>query len=483
MSLLRTAVRLGKWFASALVVLALAVYFVRAFESRRLPPLGPEHRIEFENEFDASMEDSTDWDAYLAIEDKLAAELDEKIPSASRAGSPADRYFAGSQTWPGRFGGNWNRSWEMTVPSARGVAVLLHGLSDSPYSMLATAETLAGAGYNVVTVRMPGHGFAVGGLKQTNHEDWQAAVRIAVRRAMQRPGAEQSFLLVGYSNGGLLAVDYALHCGSSVEGLPCPDGLVLLSPAMTVRPAAALMDLHAAISWMPYFERFAWLEILPEIDPFKFTSFPKHAVWEIYGIAKHVNRELADPQQTQKLPPILTFQSAIDYTVGSNGIVDSLYGRLQANGSELVLYDVNRNSTMLALMKTIPPDPAAAFVARAPLNYGVTVLKNRDPSTNAVEAERLAAGAAEPEFEATSLRWPAQVYSLSHIAIPFRPDDAVYGDGSTPDAASPELTFGAMAPRGEKNVLQLPADYFLRMRYNPFFAFQAQVLTEWLGTL
>ena len=73
MSLLRTAVRLGKWFASALVVLALAVYFVRAFESRRLPPLGPEHRIEFENEFDASMEDSTDWDAYLAIEDKLAA--------------------------------------------------------------------------------------------------------------------------------------------------------------------------------------------------------------------------------------------------------------------------------------------------------------------------------------------------------------------------------------------------------------------------
>ena len=482
MSLLRTAIRVGKWSASALAVVVLAVYFMRAFESRRLPPLGPEQRIVFENEFTAAMEDSTDWDAYLAIEDKLAAELDEKIPSASRAGSPADRYYEGSQTWPGRFGGNWNRSWEMTVPSARGVAVLLHGLSDSPYSMLATAEALAGAGYNVVTVRMPGHGFAVGGLKQANREDWQAAVRIAVRRAMQRPGSEQSFLLVGYSNGGLLAVDYALHCGD-VGDLPCPNGLVLLSPAMTVRPAAVLMNLHAAISWMPYFERFAWLEILPEIDPFKFTSFPKHAIWEIYGIAKHVNRELGDPQQAQKLPPVLTFQSAIDYTVGARGVVDSLYDRLEANGSELVLYDVNRNSTMLPLMKTVPPDPADAFLARAPLNYGVTVLKNHDATTNAVEAESFAAGATEPEFEATSLRWPTQVYSLSHIAIPFRPDDAVYGDGSTPDATSPEVTFGAMAPRGEKNVLQLPPDYFLRMRYNPFFAFQAQVLTGWLDTL
>jgi alpha-beta hydrolase superfamily lysophospholipase len=471
----------GKWLGITLVVLVLAVYFLRAFGSRSMPPLGPEHRIEFANEFDASMEADTDWDAYLAIEDRLAAELDEKIPSASRAGSPADRYFAGCQTWPGRFGGNWNRSWELAVPSPRGVAVLLHGLTDSPYSMLATGESLAAAGYNVVTVRMPGHGFAVGGLKQANSEDWQAAVRIAVRRAMQRPGAEQSFLLAGYSNGALLAVDYALHCDSAEE-LPCPDSLVLLSPAIAVRRAAAIMNLHTAISWMPYFEKFAWLEILPEIDPFKFTSFPKHAAWEIYRLARRVNRELAIPERAGGLPPVLTFLSAVDYTVDTKAVVASLYDRLPENGSRLVVYDVNRNSTMLPLMKTIPPDPADTLLARAPLHYGVTILKNRDASTNAVDAGILDAGSTEPRSEETSLRWPTQVYSLSHIAIPFRADDAIYGDGSMPDAASPDVTFGAMAPRGERNVLQLPPDYFLRMRYNPFFPFQSRVLTEWLDT-
>ncbi len=53
-------VKLAKWIASMLAVLLLTVYFVRAFDLRDLPALGPEHRIEFEYEFDASQEDHVD---------------------------------------------------------------------------------------------------------------------------------------------------------------------------------------------------------------------------------------------------------------------------------------------------------------------------------------------------------------------------------------------------------------------------------------
>ncbi len=389
-----TALKFGKWLATVLTVLVLTVYFSLALDARRMPPLGPEHRINFDEEFNASMEDETDWATYLAIEDRLAAELEAKIPSDTRPASPADRYFADSLSYPGNFDGNWNHSYELTVPEPRGVAVLLHGLTDSPYSMLATAQTLAGAGYNVVAARMPGHGFAVSGLVQARWEDWTAAVRIAIRRAMKRPGADQSLLMVGYSNGGLLAVDYALQCDNSEE-LPCPDGLVLMSPGIAITSAAAVMNWHAVISWLPYFEKFKWLSVLPEIDPFKFTSFPKRAAWEVHKISSRVHERLADPVQAARLPPVLTFQSVVDDTVGATAIVKTLYQRLPANGSELVLYDVNRNSTMLHLMKKQPEDPAAYFASIAPLDFGVTILKNRDASSNAIDAATLPAGQTE----------------------------------------------------------------------------------------
>jgi len=470
----------GRWLATGVVVLVLTIYFGRAFDARRMPQLGPEHRIEFDEEFNASMESETDWAAYLAIEDNLTAELEEKIPSESRPDSPADRYFAHSLVHPDNFDGNWNHSYELKVPSARGVAVLLHGLTDSPYSMLATAQTLAGEGYNVVAMRMPGHGFAVSGLLQARWQDWTAAVRVAIRRAMQRPGAEESLLLVGYSNGGLLAVDYALQCDSSEE-LPCPDGLVLMSPGIAITSAAAVMNWHAFISWIPYFERFKWLQVLPEIDPFKFTSFPKQAAWEVHKLSSRVHDMLADPDKAATMPPVLTFQSIVDNTVGATAIVSTVYDRLPPNGSELVLYDVNRNSTMLQLMEEVPGELADHFVARAPLHFGVTILKNRDPSTNAVDVQTLLADKTEASIEETRLRWPIEIYSLSHIAIPFRPDDLLYGNGSITSESS--VTLGALAPRGERDVLQLAPEYFLRIRHNPFFGFQSQRLTEWLDGL
>ena len=40
--------------------------------------------------------------------------------------------------------------------------------------------------------------------------------------------------------------------------------------------------------------------------------------------------------------PILTFQSVVDFTVSTRAIVNALYVNLPANGSELVLFDLNR---------------------------------------------------------------------------------------------------------------------------------------------
>ena len=467
-------------FLVPLLCVGSAIFFMRAMDARKMPDLGAEHRVRFLNEFSANQEPDTDWQAYLRIEDALAAELDDKILKGRAAVGLVDRYSRNSLTFPDRFDGNWNRSYELAAAAPIGVAVLLHGLSDSPYSLLATAEALAGAGYNVVVPRMPGHGFAVGGLQQARSEDWIAATRIAVRRAMQLPASERSMIIAGYSNGGLLAVDFALRCAD--VGLPCPDKLVLISPAITVTRLASVANLHGFVSWMPYFEKFAWISILPEIDPFKFTSFPKRAAWEIRKVSRRVAGMLDDPARVALLPPILTFQSIVDSTVGSTAISDTLYRKLPDNGSKLIVYDVNRNHTAVHLMNSLPANTLELLDATSSQTYDLTLLRNRSGLGLDVESVTLAAGSIELQTVATGLKWPADVYSLSHIALPFRADDQIYGDGRLNRGDEFSVVLGAMAPRGERGVLTLPADFFLRARYNPFHRYQTEEMIRWLGT-
>jgi alpha-beta hydrolase superfamily lysophospholipase len=65
-----------------------------------------------------------------------------------------------------------------------------------------------------------------------------AAVILAMKHLESKVGDAPIYLL-GYSNGGALSVMYALD---SLEdsSLPRADGLILLSPAIGVSPAAAL---------------------------------------------------------------------------------------------------------------------------------------------------------------------------------------------------------------------------------------------------
>ena len=104
-----------------------------------------------------------------------------------------------------------------------------------------------------------------------------------------------------------------------------------------------------------------------------------------------MHSELALPSEAEKLPPIITFQSVVDNTVSARAIVSLLYDKLTANGSQLVVYDVNRNSTALHLMKDQPPDIGEYFQSLGSLDYGVTIVRNRD-SGNDIELLKIKPG-------------------------------------------------------------------------------------------
>jgi esterase/lipase len=469
-------IKISKRIIYTVIILLITIYFVRAFDARGHMQLRDEHRITLEHEYSFKMEGKIDWSQYLELESKLVDELANKINSNPGHSRRIDRHVSTSPANPDNYKKNWNLSYVLKPNTIHGAAVLLHGLTDSPYSVKSTAELLRDNGLMAFAPRMPGHGLAVGSLRQAKWEDWLSVTKIAMQEADEQRKPEQPLILVGYSNGGLLAVRYTLECINDSE-LPCPDGLILLSAAIEVSPVALLANLHALTSWLPYFEQFQWESVLPEVDPFKFTSFPKKPGWEIYQLVKVVEKELAKFEDGDVLfPPTIAFQSLVDDTVNSHAALKFVQS-LPKNHHELVIYDVNQNEILVELMNRQPPNLDTVIREHAPYDFSVSVVTNRDPYTQSVHALELKFGQTEPVYHELNLEWPAGVFSLSHIALPFQMDDQIYGSNTTENT----YNIGMMSPRGERGVLNLSPNYFSRLRHNPFYQYQHKRITDWLG--
>jgi hypothetical protein len=106
---------------------------------------------------------------------------------------------------------------------------------------------------------------------------------------------------------------------------------------------------------------------------------------------------------------------------------------------------------------------------------------NVDSDTLAVETRTLEPGSATVARSPIDFAWPPHVFSLSHVALPFRSDDPLYGlDPSIPAGA---LALGRLSPRGERAVLTVPIDTLMRIGWNPFFELVMRELESWLESL
>jgi alpha-beta hydrolase superfamily lysophospholipase len=110
--------------------------------------------------------------------------------------------------------------------------VLLHGLTDSPYSLRHIARCYQKRGWTALGIRLPGHGTVPAALTRVTWPDWAAATRLAVREARRRAGG-RPLHIVGFSNGGALALDHAIEAVWS-PALTRPDRVILLSPMIGI---------------------------------------------------------------------------------------------------------------------------------------------------------------------------------------------------------------------------------------------------------
>lgn len=465
------------------LVLAAVFFAGRVAITQRSSPLQLWHTF-VPTELDAQQIDRASWSAYIQREndtmDEVQAAVSRQVPAEAR--TTANRYFDGSPMHPSHFKPDWNRSF-ILKPEGKpvGAVVLLHGLTDSPYSVRNLARSYAAKGFIAVAPRLPGHGTVPAGLTSAVWEDWMATARMAAREALTHIGADQPLHVVGYSNGGALAMKYALEAIDNPQ-LRKPDRVVLLSPMIGVTRFARFAGLAGIPAFFPAFAQAAWLGVVPEFNPFKYNSFPVNGARQSYRLSESLQEQLvrvAGKDGLAELPPVLTFQSVVDFTVSTSAIVTALYQNLPANGSELVLFDVNRSAKFGPLLSPSFYTALDGILPTGPQDYRLTVVANAATGNNSIVERSTAPGEGTAAVRPLDQTYPPGIFSLSHIAIPFAMDDPLYG--VTPDPKTQDnygVNLGTQAPRGERGGIILSMDGLLRVTANPFFPYMLKKMED-----
>ncbi|WP_234083291.1 alpha/beta hydrolase [Enterobacter quasiroggenkampii] len=477
-------IALAKKTGMVVGIVLVVLLAVRVYLSQQGPELHLWHTWRAD-EMSVRELDNADFAGYLAREKAIFTDLDNAV-TAKTAGeeqTPLNRYYRQSLVWPGQFAPDANRSFVlMPAGKPRGAVVLLHGLTDSPYSVRRLAVNYQQHGFVAVVPRLPGHGTAPGALTDVDWEMWLAATRLAVREATRLAGDAVPLHLVGYSNGGALAMKYALDA-LDAPALRKPQQVILLSPMIGVTDFARFAGFAGLPALLPPFAKAAWLNISPEYNPYKYNSFPVNAARQSWLLTKALQEQIgraAREKRLANLPPVLAFQSVMDSTVSTRAVVSGLFDQLPANGSELVMFDINQAASFRPLFKPSSWTATTALLPVAQRRYGVTIITNASEHSFSTVAKITPAGRTQETVVPLAQSWPQDVYSLSHVAVPFPPDDDLYG--REPGVKNRYgISLGTIALWGETSVLSVGKEALMRVTSNPFYDFMQERINSRIG--
>jgi carboxylesterase len=211
-------------------------------------------------------------------------------------------------------------------------ALLLHGLTGTPFELRPVADRLSRAGVRCLAPVLPGHESA-DALSRSSWLDWVAGAR----EALAALGETRRTLIVGSSMGALVA------CTLAAESPGRVDGIALLAPALELQPLGKLAGWLAGSTPMARF--------LPQIpkgggsdvgDPDAraanpcMETVPLRSVGELLAFQSHVDELLPRIRC-----PALVVAGALDGTVTVAG-ARRMAGRL-GGGARFVLLPRSRH--------------------------------------------------------------------------------------------------------------------------------------------
>lgn len=154
-------------------------------------------------------------------------------------------------------------------------ALLIHGLSDSPFYMKDIAQDLYKAGINVVAIKTRGHGTFAEDLQNATLENWKQDVHEGFLEALKYG---DKVLISGFSTGGALAIHTALY-------YPETAGLILFSPAVKISRKLTPISCYSVVQ---YFKPWVSDSEEPEDIPVKYRKMATNGVCQLYRLTKEI---------------------------------------------------------------------------------------------------------------------------------------------------------------------------------------------------
>ncbi|WP_022944961.1 alpha/beta hydrolase [Pseudoalteromonas ruthenica] len=191
------------------------------------------------------------------------------------------------------------------------VALLFHGLTDSPFSYHSLAAYFYRQGFTVQTVLLPGHGSAAAQLQDTEFSQWQQLARYAINRAANE---FEQVVIGGYSTGAALAM---------AELVAEPDranirALMLWSPAS--EPHNKNGWLAKWIDRVPFVN---WIDKDADIDFAKYESFPFAAAALAHQAMSRISQDALTEAELPNIP-LFVVQSEVDTTIDARATLNML---------------------------------------------------------------------------------------------------------------------------------------------------------------
>ena len=162
-------------------------------------------------------------------------------------------------------------------------ALVLHGLTGTPYEVRPLGEALSRAGLRALGPALPGHNQTPEQLSRVRYEEWLAAARVALAELRSE---HARVALVGLSLGGLISL--------ALAGEASPDALAVIATPLRLR-SRLLPLLPALRRAVPYMRKRRGSDIRDEAARARHPSYdrmPLASVEQLRRLQAHVRSNL-----------------------------------------------------------------------------------------------------------------------------------------------------------------------------------------------
>ena len=489
----------------ALLALGLAIAFgFTLFAVSALPPLQPWHTELLHKEFSAARHAGLDFEAYRKLESELFDELNAKTEAWARDGTQAScaRGASAAVTTTecadaadeALVNSRFNKTgWLHRLADGRalqprlsgcspsqplGQALLLHGLTDSPYSVCAPwRNALHGQGLrgDGAAAARPRHLAVDDDARSARATGRRRCALAAARRGGAGAGRASPSTSAAIRRAATLAMQYALDALQDAS-LRRPDRVLLVSPAIELTRVASLTELIDVFDVLPLpvLDKVHWQAMAPEFDPVQVQLLsgerrapdqPRDArVGALVGRRRARRTAGAtaaggEPGNRWSIPPSAPMAWPTGCTPGC-----------KAPSIDWCMFDINR----LPELRGVARPAARALIDRLASGtarlYRSTSSAMPTPRTSRVGV--LAAGAGRWPQDMRARRWTGRRawcrWAMSALPFPGGRPGVRLHVRAADATASPSI--GSWLLRGENGAITIALGSLTRLRSNPFWA-------------